>query len=81
MASPDTQTGPVLRTTPARQGRLGRPVFWVLLISTILAALALFAAWAWRAPEMADAERNNGKVIAPTHAFDAPEPAPVTQQR
>ena len=40
---------PVVAATPARQGRLGRPVFWVLVISTLLAAIALAVAWGWQA--------------------------------
>lgn len=40
---------PVVPATPARQGRLGRPVFWVLVISTLLAAIALAIAWGWQA--------------------------------
>ncbi|MGZ3377006.1 MAG: hypothetical protein ACXU8S_10455 [Phenylobacterium sp.] len=39
---------PVLAATPARQGRPGRPVFWVLVISTFLAAAGLFVAWGMR---------------------------------
>jgi hypothetical protein len=34
-----------LNATRARQARLGRPVLWVLLVSTTLAALAMFGAW------------------------------------
>ena len=36
------QHGPVLNATRARQGRRGRHVFWLLIISTVLAAAALF---------------------------------------
>jgi hypothetical protein len=34
-----------LSVTEARQGRWGRPVFWVLVISTTLAVLALIGVW------------------------------------
>ena len=34
-----------LNATRARQGRFGIHMFWVLAISTALAALALFGAW------------------------------------
>ena len=81
MASSDTQTGLVLAATSARQGRLCRHVFWVLLVSTIQAALGLFAAWAWRADDLASTERNNGRTLTPAHSFDAPDPAPATQQK
>ena len=37
-----------LNATSARQGRFGVHMFWVLVVSTALAALALFAAWSWR---------------------------------
>jgi len=39
---------PVLNATRARQGRWGRPVFWVLVFGTLLAAIAMTAAWVWR---------------------------------
>ena len=73
---------PVLAATPARQGRLGRPVFWVLVISTLLAAVALVIAWAWKAPGFS---REDAK-LAGAHArraltASAPEPASVTQQQ
>ena len=52
-------THPVLNATRARQGRLGRHVFWVLLVSTALAAMALFGAWTWQADNLASTEVNN----------------------
>jgi hypothetical protein len=36
-----------LGATDARQGRWGRHVFWVLVISTALAVMALFGSWAF----------------------------------
>jgi hypothetical protein len=72
-----TSTGrPVLSATPARQGRTGTHLFWVLVFGTLLAALALFAAWTWYAPELASTNSNNGP--SPAQHFDAPEP--VAQQ-
>lgn len=65
----------VLNATRARQGRYGRHVLWVLLVSTALAALALFAAWTWRAPDLASTEQNNGKQPADAQAFNMGEPA------
>jgi hypothetical protein len=38
-----------VRATPARQGRLGRDVFVVLVISLALALLAVFGSWIWYA--------------------------------
>lgn len=40
----------VLNAARARLGRYGRQVLWVLLVSTALGGVALFAAWTWRAP-------------------------------
>ena len=42
-----------LNATSARQGRFGVHMFWVLVVSTALAALALFGAWSWRADDLA----------------------------
>jgi hypothetical protein len=79
MAAPETTDRPVLPATRARQGRWGRHVFWVLLISTILAALALFAAWMFRADDLASTEPKSNGAVAAQHSFDAPEPADVTR--
>ena len=72
--------GTVIGVTRARQGRTGRHVFWVLLFGTLLAALALFAAWTWRSGDLASTEPNNGRQLSDATAFSAPEPAPATQQ-
>jgi len=79
MSESHTEDGhPVLAATPARQGRFGKPVFWVLVVSTTLAALALLVAWGLKAPALHEA---NAKVDASraAHAtdFNAPQPAPV----
>ncbi|KRA56191.1 hypothetical protein ASD79_17685 [Caulobacter sp. Root655] len=52
--------GPALNATRARQGRWGKHVFWVLIISTVLAAIALFGAWSMRSGDLASIERNSG---------------------
>jgi len=67
---------PVVAATPTRQGRRGRRVFWVLVISTLLAAIALAVAWSWKAPDLA----RPGSQVRATNpdaaaAFHAPEPA------
>ena len=79
---PDETGHPVLAATPARQGRYGRHMFWVLVIGTLLAAIGLLLAWIWKAPSLA---RDDAK-IANTHAqsapaFNAPAPAPATLQQ
>jgi hypothetical protein len=78
----DDTHGPVLAATPARQGRYGRHMFWVLVIGTVLAAIGLALAWSWHAPSLA---RDDAK-LADTHAaaapaFSSPDPVPATVQR
>jgi hypothetical protein len=72
----------VLAATPARQGRIGRHMFWVLVIGTALAAIGLFLAWTWKAPSLTrdDAEIAIAHALSAT-AFSAPEPAPATAQQ
>ncbi|MDB5428290.1 MAG: hypothetical protein JWP28_2655 [Phenylobacterium sp.] len=67
---------PVLNATRARQGRFGRHMVWVLVFSTLLAAIGLFLAWTWKAPSLASANSDNGRASA-AKAFSAPEPAAV----
>ena len=67
---------PVLNATRARQGRWGKHMIWVLLFGTLLAAVALFGAWTWKAPDLAKANVNDGKgaTNATGVPFNAPEP-------
>lgn len=74
-----SSNGPRLNATRARQGRWGRHVFWVLVISTVLAALALFGAWTYRANDLAAVEVNNGaKTPAEAQRYDTQQ-QPVKQ--
>jgi len=69
---------PAVAATPARQGRLGRHMFWVLVAGTALAALGLFLAWTWKAPDLSSANTNvNNTKAQAARAFNAPEPAAV----
>lgn len=71
-----TPSRPVLNATRARSGRYGRHMLWVLLFGTLLAALGLFAAWTWKAPDLSAANTNNPRVsTAGSPAFNAPAPA------
>lgn len=45
-----------IEATDARQGRWGRHMFWVLVASTTLAAIALFGSWVLNAGDLADAD-------------------------
>ncbi|WP_340645031.1 hypothetical protein [Phenylobacterium sp.] len=78
--SRDSSTHPVLTATRARQGRFGRHVFWVLLVSTALAAMALFGAWTWQADNLASTEVDNARQPADAQAFTAGAPAEATLQ-
>ncbi|THD60408.1 hypothetical protein [Phenylobacterium sp.] len=74
---PDTGR-PVETATAARQGRFGRPVFWVLVFSTLLAAIGLLLAWTWRAPSLARDDSKIGDTrAASAPGYAAPEPAPI----
>jgi hypothetical protein len=81
MAQPPASSHTVVGATRARQGRYGRHVFWVLLISTILAAIALTVAWGWRSGDLASTEPHNARQAADAAQFQAVDPAPAAQQR
>lgn len=67
---------PQLNTTRARQGRSGRPILWVLGISTVLAAVALFGSWAMKSGDLASTEVHNGSTTQSAAGFSTPEPTP-----
>jgi hypothetical protein len=59
-----------LNATPARQGMRGVHVLWVLIISLMLAAAALFGSWAWRSGDLSRVEPNNQAKPAQAQNFD-----------
>jgi uncharacterized membrane protein YhaH (DUF805 family) len=63
----------VLEATEARQGRWGRHAFWVLVISTTLAVVALFASWAFHAPKLGVASEASTPTAAEARATTGPE--------
>lgn len=69
----------VVSATRARQGRMGRHVLWVLLVSTALAALALFGAWTLHAPQWAGTRGTERASAAEARSFDTG--APVAKQK
>ena len=71
---------PGLNATRARQGRMGVHMFWVLAVSTALAALALFGAWSWRAGEQSAAPPSKAGAVRTAQSFDLGEPAHGTLQ-
>ena len=74
------QPSTTLNATRARQGRWGRHIFWVLVFGTVLAALGLFAAWAWRAPDLAASEPTRLEKQQQAETFDTPAPPSATRQ-
>jgi hypothetical protein len=69
-----------LNATSARQGRFGVHMFWVLVVSTALAALALFGAWSWRADDLASTAPNNARQPADAAAFNmGPADHPIAE--
>ncbi len=58
-----------MSTTRVRQGRSGKPVLWVLGISTVAAAAVLFGAWAMRSDDLA--------VTQPTPRQNTESPPPA----
>lgn len=69
----------VLGVTRARQGRSGRPIVWVLVFGLALTVLGFFAAYAWKADDLASTEVNNAREPQDAQVFDAPSsPAVLT---
>jgi hypothetical protein len=61
-----------IEATDVRQGRWGRHAFWVLVASTSLAVIALFASWAFRAGDLAAADATSTPTAAETRAAGEP---------
>lgn len=66
----DHEHAPKVAATPARQARWGRHVFWVLIVSITLAAIALFGAWGMKAHDLKRAQVNSQPTIADTQNID-----------
>jgi len=79
MPADNDQHGPQLNATRARQGLWGRPVFWVLVVSTVLAAAALFGAWGMRSGDIAAVEPHRGATTQQEAERYSTEQAPVRQ--
>ena len=72
--SDEEQPSVTKNATSARQGMWGRHVLWVLIISFILAAIALFGSWAMRADELASTSTAAGENQVEAQSFNQPEP-------
>jgi len=80
MAQPglETEKAPRVSATRARQGSWGRHILWVLIISTVLAAIALLGSLALNSGEM---EGQGGQSRATVSGdFDTPLNTPRQTQ-
>lgn len=71
---------PTVGVTRARQGRLGRNVLWVLLISMLLIVLGFFATWTWKAGDFAAVQPGHEQRQANAGHFAAPPPKAAVRQ-
>jgi hypothetical protein len=77
-STPTDDHGPAVNATPARQGRYGKPVFWVLVVSTVLAAAGMFMAWGWKAPGLArPGSQQTANSPAASSEFHTQTPTPI----
>ena len=75
-----TDASPQINATRVRQGRRGRHVLIVLLISTVLAAIALFTAWGMHSDDFARGDAKMTPSQAETGQRPADQIAPKTPQ-
>jgi hypothetical protein len=66
-----------ISVTRARQGRWGRPVFWVLTISTCLAVVALIAAWMVQSNDLTSVQDSEHPSAAVVTHYAGPVPTPT----
>ena len=74
MSAADSGSGPPdLNATDARSGRPGVPVLWVLVVSTVVALLAVAVVWAFFAHGLSGGGGSR-QVVTPAQAqkFDTP---------
>lgn len=69
-----------LTPTRARQGRIGRNIFWVLVFGIALTVLGFAATWAWKAGDLAAIQPSNAARKADAVAFQAPPPRDAARQ-
>lgn len=69
-----------LGATRARQGRIGRNIFWVLVFGIALTVLGFAATWAWKAGDLASTQPRNSAQPAEASSFQAPQPSGAARQ-
>jgi hypothetical protein len=75
-----SQDRPTVGATRARQGRMGRNIFWVLVFGVALTVLGFAATWAWKAGDFASTEPSNTARTADAASFSAPRPDAASRQ-
>ncbi|MFC3067850.1 hypothetical protein [Phenylobacterium soli] len=75
-----SQERSTLGATRARQGRLGRNIFWVLVFGIALTVLGFAATWAWKAGDLASTQPKNTPAPSEAASFNAPQPGAVSRQ-
>ena len=75
-----SQDRPTVGATRARQGRMGRNIFWVLVFGVALTILGFAATWAWKAGDLASTEPKNTAQTADSGSFSSPRPDAASRQ-
>jgi|GEM_PF-511960 hypothetical protein len=75
-----SDTHQTIDVTRARQGRLGRSVLMVLIAAVLLVVIGFFAAWTFKARDLASIEPNNATQRVDALPFYAPPPAAASRQ-
>ncbi|MDB5432642.1 MAG: hypothetical protein JWP35_3758 [Caulobacter sp.] len=73
----DHEHAPKIAATPARQGLRGRHVLIILVVSTVLAALALFGAWGLHWGDLEHAQNASAPTSAEAKRMGDTTPAPA----
>ena len=69
-----------LGATQARQGRMGRSIFWVLVFGVVLTVLGFAATWAWKAGDFTAVSPNDQARPAQAQQCNAPRPDAASRQ-
>ncbi|MDB5418249.1 MAG: hypothetical protein JWP50_1668 [Phenylobacterium sp.] len=75
-----SQQRPTLDATRARQGRMGRNIFWVLVFGIALTVLGFAATWAWKAGDLASTQPKAAAQSADAAGYSAPRPDAASRQ-
>jgi hypothetical protein len=78
-AATAVQEGRPVEAQYVRQGRRGTRILWLLVASTLMAALALFGIQALNSDNLASTREDMGHTAADARAFTQDEPLPPKQ--